>query len=175
MAEQEFLASFGVEIDESGVDRLQKALESNRTLAEELAAAFGSAREAVTGFFSQLSASTLPSGELSPWQRLTDLSEEGFSFELDLETAKAEEKLDAFLENVQHSGLLDLPYFSMFFHQPTISRIIFQSKHRVYPSRGNSHPRFQGRSKTSTFIFGRWSKYLNARGESSTAQSNLIR
>ena len=37
MAEQEFLASFGVEIDESGVQRLQVALEQNRELAEELA------------------------------------------------------------------------------------------------------------------------------------------
>ena len=84
MAEQEFLASFGVEIDESGVDQLQKTLESNRTLAEELAAAFDSARDAVSSFFSQLSASTLPTGELSPYQRLMDLSEEGFSFDLAL-------------------------------------------------------------------------------------------
>jgi hypothetical protein len=35
MADQEFLASFGVEIDESGVARLQAALEENRTLAEK--------------------------------------------------------------------------------------------------------------------------------------------
>ena len=40
MADQKFLASFGVEIDESGLDRLQKALKENRTLAEQLASAF---------------------------------------------------------------------------------------------------------------------------------------
>ena len=77
MADQEFLASFGVEIDESGLDRLQKALKENRTLAEQLASAFDSARNAVAEFFNQLSASTLPSGELSPWQRLAKLSEGG--------------------------------------------------------------------------------------------------
>ena len=57
MAEQEFLASFGVEIDESGVARLQVALEQNRELAEELAAAFDHAREAVQSFFRDLSES----------------------------------------------------------------------------------------------------------------------
>ena len=34
MADQEFLASFAVEIDESGVSRLQAVLEENRKLAE---------------------------------------------------------------------------------------------------------------------------------------------
>ncbi len=51
MADQEFLASFGVEIDESGLDRLQKALKENRTLAEQLASAFDSARNAIGEFF----------------------------------------------------------------------------------------------------------------------------
>ena len=37
MADQEFLASFGVQIDESGLNRLQKALKDNRTLADWLA------------------------------------------------------------------------------------------------------------------------------------------
>ena len=40
MADQQFLASFGVEIDESGVSRLQKILAENRTLAESLSASF---------------------------------------------------------------------------------------------------------------------------------------
>ena len=90
-----------MEIDESGVEELQKTLESNRTLAEELASAFDSAREAVSSFFSQLSASTLPTGELSPYQRLMELSEEGFSFELEMDTAEAEAQLDAFMENAR--------------------------------------------------------------------------
>ena len=40
MADQEVLASFGVEIDEAGVSRLQAVLEENRKLAEDLAASF---------------------------------------------------------------------------------------------------------------------------------------
>ena len=46
MADQEFLASFAVEIDESGVSRLQQVLEENRTLAEEVASAFEAATAA---------------------------------------------------------------------------------------------------------------------------------
>ena len=38
MADQQFLASFGVDIDESGVSRLQKILAENRTLADSLPA-----------------------------------------------------------------------------------------------------------------------------------------
>ena len=101
MADQEFLASFGVEIDESGLDRLQKALVQNRELAEELAAAFDSARDAIGGFFRQLSSSTLPTGELSPYQRLMELSGEGISFALDLDASGAEETLNAFLLQAQ--------------------------------------------------------------------------
>ena len=101
MADQEFLASFGVEIDESGLDKLQKALVQNRTLAEELASAFDTARDAVSEFFRQLSASTLPNGELSPYQRLMELSEKGISFSMDLDVSDAEEKLDHFFLHAQ--------------------------------------------------------------------------
>ena len=101
MADQEFLASFGVEIDESGLDKLQKALVQNRTLAEELASAFDTARDAVSEFFRQLSASTLPTGELSPYQRLMELSEKGISFSTDLNVSDAEEKLDHFFLHAQ--------------------------------------------------------------------------
>ena len=38
MADQQFLASFGVDIDESGVSHLQKILAENRTLADSLPA-----------------------------------------------------------------------------------------------------------------------------------------
>ncbi len=101
MANQEFLASFGVEIDESGLDKLQKALKQNRTLAEQLASAFDTARNAIGEFFKQLSASTLPTGELSPYQRLMEMSEKGISFSMDLEVSDAEETLKAFMENAQ--------------------------------------------------------------------------
>ena len=36
MADQEFLASFGVDIDETGVSRLQQILTENQTLAKSL-------------------------------------------------------------------------------------------------------------------------------------------
>ena len=101
MADQEFLASFGVEIDESGLDQLRKALKENRTLAEQLASAFDSARNAVSEFFRQLSASTLPSGELSPYRRLMEMSEKGISFAMDLETTDADGTLNTFLQNAQ--------------------------------------------------------------------------
>ena len=60
MADQEFLASFGIEIDESGVMRLQAALEENRTLAEELASSFDNARTSVQAFFRELDEIALP-------------------------------------------------------------------------------------------------------------------
>ncbi|MER2183747.1 MAG: hypothetical protein ABTA22_09525, partial [Clostridia bacterium] len=101
MADQEFLASFGVEIDESGLDKLQKALKQNRTLAEELASAFDSARNAIAEFFKQLSASTLPTGELSPNQRLMEMSEKEISFSMDLDTSDADRTLNIFLQNAQ--------------------------------------------------------------------------
>ncbi len=60
MADQEFLASFGVEIDETGLERLQAAMEKNRILAEDLALAFGRAQDAVTSFFQSLQEIPMP-------------------------------------------------------------------------------------------------------------------
>ena len=55
MADQEFLASFGVEIDEGGVSKLQQILVDNAALAEELAAAFDAAAASVQNLVSTLS------------------------------------------------------------------------------------------------------------------------
>ena len=55
MADQQFLASFGVDIDESGVSRLQKILAENRTLAESLSSAFDTASESVKAFRESIS------------------------------------------------------------------------------------------------------------------------
>ena len=55
MADQQFLASFGVDIDESGVSRLQKILEDNRTLADSLSASFDAASESVKAFRESIS------------------------------------------------------------------------------------------------------------------------
>ena len=51
---QEFLASFSVEIDEGGVNRLERILENNRELAQKLADAFDEARNAMEGFIRPL-------------------------------------------------------------------------------------------------------------------------
>ena len=54
MADQEFLASFAVDIDEAGVSRLQTILAQNRELAESLAEAFNAASEAIRSFAEDL-------------------------------------------------------------------------------------------------------------------------
>ena len=60
MADQEFLASFGVDIDESGVSRLQQILMENKTLGDNLAASFNAAAEGVKAFKESVS-TDLPS------------------------------------------------------------------------------------------------------------------
>ena len=55
MADQQFLASFGVDIDESGVSRLQTILAENRMLGDSLAAAFDAASESVKAFRESIS------------------------------------------------------------------------------------------------------------------------
>ena len=55
MSDQQFLASFGVDIDESGVSRLQTILTENRILAESLSAAFDAASESVKAFRESIS------------------------------------------------------------------------------------------------------------------------
>ena len=57
MADQEFLASFAVEIDEAGVSRLQAALEENRELAAAAAEAFSAAAAAVREYAKEISES----------------------------------------------------------------------------------------------------------------------
>ena len=52
---QEFLASFGVDIDESGVSRLQQILTENKTLGDSLAASFNAAAEGVKAFKESIS------------------------------------------------------------------------------------------------------------------------
>ena len=54
MADQEFLASFAVDIDEAGVSRLQAILTENRELAESLAEAFNAASAAIRSFAEEL-------------------------------------------------------------------------------------------------------------------------
>jgi len=60
LADQEFLASFGVDIDETGVSRLQQILTENQTLAQSLSDSFNAASESVKAFREQV-AQDLPS------------------------------------------------------------------------------------------------------------------
>ena len=97
MADQEFLASFGVEIDESGVERLQTALEENRILAEELAAAFDDARASVQAFFASLGEISLPG--LNAGEARSAEEPSGMSIPISLDFTKANKELTAFLKD----------------------------------------------------------------------------
>ena len=96
MADQEFLASFAVEIDESGVSRLQAVLEENRKLAEDLAASFAVASEAIHTLAEDLGSLPGFSG---------GIAEEGFSglggIALGLDLSAAQKDLDAFLAQMK--------------------------------------------------------------------------
>ncbi len=97
MADQEFLASFGVEIDETGLERLQAAMEKNRILAEDLALAFGRAQDAITSFFQSLQEIPMPNLGFGT----TGLSGDGESnlmlpFSLDMN--QANRQLSAFMK-----------------------------------------------------------------------------
>ena len=96
MADQEFLASFGVEIDESGVKRLQAALSENRMLAEELARAFDRARESMQAFFSSLGELSKPSLDYGS-ARVTE-EPSGINLPVSLDFTKANKELAAFLK-----------------------------------------------------------------------------
>ncbi len=62
MPDQEFLASFGVEIDEAGVTRLQTGLEQNRDLADAVAAAFSAATAAIQEYEKTAVSGEAPAG-----------------------------------------------------------------------------------------------------------------
>ena len=97
MADQEFLVSFGVDIDDSGISRLQAALEKNRQMADQLAAAFDRARVAVQSFFREFSEIPLPDVNL-PSARVTE-QQEGISLPFSLDFTKATQELNAFFKN----------------------------------------------------------------------------
>ena len=103
MPDQEFLASFGVQIDESGLNRLQQALEKNRALAEDLAAAFDRARQAVQSFFSDLSELSLPNLDLAASARVTEEARQGIRIPFSLDFAKAQRELQAFFREAGKS------------------------------------------------------------------------
>ena len=99
MADQEFLASYGVEIDESGVSRLNKILEENRALAESVAGAFDSAAESVRNFVSEVSNSLpyLYAGEGGGDVTENFLGDGVATLTIDLDLKQANKDLKAFI------------------------------------------------------------------------------
>ncbi len=94
MADQEFLASFGVSVDETGLEKLQAALVKNRTLAEQLSAAFSAARASVQAFFKELEGLSMPSLESGSAQ-VTEGSP-GVDIPVSLDFTQAKKDLTAF-------------------------------------------------------------------------------
>ena len=72
VADQEFLASFAVDIDEAGVTRLQKILADNKALADNVSAAFRAAKAmkefagTLPTLFTDCRADPGPQGKRSP-------------------------------------------------------------------------------------------------------------
>ena len=104
MAGQEFLASYGVQIDESGVSRLQSVLSSNRDLAEKLSSAFSGADAAVEALLKRLESPV--SGALlglsGPLSRLSGLSVGGPTGEVSLSALRPE--VPDLYESIDFSG-----------------------------------------------------------------------
>ena len=97
MADQEFLASFGVEIDETGLLRLQEALTKNRVLADDLAAAFNRAQEAMTSFFDSMAEISMPTLDFGS-DGITGAASRGLSIPFSLDMTKANRELNAFFK-----------------------------------------------------------------------------
>ena len=97
MADQEFLASFGVEIDETGLLRLQEALTKNRVLADDLAAAFNRAQEAMTSFFESMTEISMPTLDFGSGG-ITGEAASGLSIPFSLDMTKANRELNAFFK-----------------------------------------------------------------------------
>ena len=85
MADQEFLASFAVELDEAGIARLQSVLAENTALADSLAAAFGAASASLHAFAEDLGLLPDFSGRGVVTESLNGLG--GLSLGLDLSQA----------------------------------------------------------------------------------------
>ena len=93
MADQEFLASFAVDIDEAGVARLQTILSENRELAEGVSAAFDAASESIRSFAEQMGlVSDFSAGGITA-EGMSGLS----GLKLGLDLTPAQKDLNAFI------------------------------------------------------------------------------
>lgn len=98
MADQEFLASFAVDIDEAGVSNLQTILKEDKSLAEELSAAFDEASEAIRSFVAEVSKSLPSLFSASGNGNTTETLGSSGGLKLTLDTTDADRDLDSFLD-----------------------------------------------------------------------------
>ena len=107
VADQEFLASFAVDIDEAGVARLQKILADNKALADSVSAAFQAATKAMKEFAGTLP--TLFSGDGTGSEAGVPSILEGdggglgtdATIDLGLDTTDAENSLNSFIADAK--------------------------------------------------------------------------
>ncbi len=94
---QEFLASFAVDIDEAGVNRLQTILTQNRELADQLAAAFNSARASMMDFIQSATEELSALPFFSKPSSVEETLGASGTFSIDLDFSKASKQLETFL------------------------------------------------------------------------------
>ena len=102
MADQEFLASFGVEIDETGATRLQDILTENTELAQSLSDAFNNATAAIQAFVQELSQSLPGLFGGNGYGNVTENAlGSGGTIQLRLDVSQAEKDLKAFTDKLK--------------------------------------------------------------------------
>ena len=94
---QEFLASFAVDIDEGGVNRLQRILEQNRELAEKLASAFDAARSSMESFIQSASQDLTELPFFNVENPVAEAFGNSGTFAIDLNFDNASKQLENFL------------------------------------------------------------------------------
>lgn len=98
---QEFLASFAVDIDEAGVNRLQTILTQNRDLANQLAAAFNSARASMMDFIQSATEELSALPFFSKPSSVEETLGASGTFSVDLDFTKASKQLETFLASAK--------------------------------------------------------------------------
>ena len=98
---QEFLASFAVDIDEAGVNRLQTILTQNRGLTDQLAAAFDNARSSMMSFIQAATEELSSLPFFSPGSSVEESFSTSGAFSIDLDFSRAAKQLETFMSGVK--------------------------------------------------------------------------
>ena len=94
---QEFLASFAVDIDEGGVNRLQSVLAQNRELADGVAGAFDAARTSMLAFIQSATEELASLPFFSQTSSVEETLGTSGTFAIDLDFSKAAKQLETFM------------------------------------------------------------------------------